>query len=112
MPSDTPIEIDVHELQELLNGDEDFVFLDCREPNEYEYCHIEAARLLPLGQIPGQVGSLESERGKRIVILCHHGVRSLTAASWLRQQGFDRAQSVSGGIDAWSNFIDPDVPKY
>ena len=112
MHTESSLEIDVQTVKALLDDGEDFLFLDCREPHEYDLCQIDGATLIPMGQIPGQLGSLEPHRQKRVVVLCHHGIRSLTAAGWLRQQGFERAQSMTGGIDAWSNLIDSSVPKY
>jgi rhodanese-related sulfurtransferase len=55
---------------------------------------------------------LAAHRDRRIVVHCHHGGRSLRVANWLRGQGFEQAQSMAGGIDAWSTEIDPAVPRY
>jgi rhodanese-related sulfurtransferase len=54
----------------------------------------------------------ELDPDRPIVVLCHHGQRSLSVAMWLREQGFDHAQSLAGGIDAWSRTIDPTIPRY
>ena len=112
MENPVPDEIDVFQVKDLLDSGSEFVFLDCREPDEFQRCRIETARLMPLGQIPQRVGSLEEHRDQRIVIYCHHGRRSLYAAAWLREQGFDRAQSMAGGIDEWSQTIDSSIPRY
>jgi rhodanese-related sulfurtransferase len=97
----------------LACGDESVpVLIDCREAEELEICRIEGARWIPLGEFPAKVDVMSewSERG--VVVSCHHGMRSLRAARFLRQQGIERAFSMAGGIDAWSCQIDPAVPRY
>ena len=111
MDESTPIEIHVAEVKQLMDGDAEMFLLDCREPHEYQWCHLNGAQLIPLGQIPDRTGSLGDPQG-RIVVYCHHGIRSLRVAHWLRQQGFSRAQSMAGGIEQWSCEIDPAVPRY
>ncbi len=54
----------------------------------------------------------ELDPGDRLVIVCHHGVRSMRVAMWLRGQGFEQAQSLRGGIDAWSTAVDAKIPRY
>ena len=66
---------------------------------------------MPMGEVPGRAFQ-ELDEEAPIAVLCHHGARSLSVANWLRQQGFEKAQSVAGGIDAWSQSIDPRVPRY
>ena len=105
-------EIDVEDLQALLQSDEDLLLIDCREPDEHAIVRLEQAQLIPLAQIPERLGELDGYRQKRIAVLCHHGGRSLQVAHWLRRQGFGGAQSVRGGIDAWSERIDPSLPRY
>lgn len=111
-PKEYDIEIDVQGVQQLTQADEDFLFIDCREQNEFDLCRIDGAKLMPMGAIPESLGELEPFREKRIVIHCHHGGRSLRVANWLRQQGFSGSQSMAGGIDDWSQKIDPEVPRY
>lgn len=88
------------------------LLLDCREPDEHAIARIEGARLIPMREIPERLSELEPWREKPIVVHCHHGVRSLRVVQWLRQQGFAHAQSMRGGIDAWSLEVDPSVPRY
>ena len=88
------------------------VVIDCREAGELEICRIDGARWIPLGEIPAALDSLRGEADRGIVISCHHGMRSLRAARYLRQHGIDRAFSMAGGIEAWSMEIDPSVPRY
>lgn len=108
----TPLEIDVHTVQQLRSSEEDFLLLDCREPIEWQTVKLEGARLIPMGSIPSQVAELEPYRDKRVVVYCHHGGRSLQVTRWLRQQGFANAQNMRGGIDDWSLKIDPSLPRY
>jgi rhodanese-related sulfurtransferase len=85
--------------------------IDVREPWEYETAHIESSVLIPMGEIPARAAQeLRSE--ERLAVLCHHGVRSMSVTAWLRRQGFEQAQSVRGGIEAWSLEVDPAIPRY
>lgn len=87
-----------------------FVLLDVREPAEYRMAHVEGSRHIPMGEIPSRVQELDPEA--HIITMCHAGVRSMNVAVWLRDQGFERVQSMRGGIDAWSTSVDPNVPRY
>lgn len=107
-----PLEIDVFQTQSLLEGGEEFLLVDCREPEENEHCRIEGAKLLPMNETPSRIGELVEFRDKRVVVHCHHGVRSMNVVQWLRANGFPRAQSMAGGIDAWSTEINAEVPRY
>ncbi len=88
----------------------DLVLLDVREPWEYATAKIEGSVLVPMGEIPARLQELDPEG--HIVTICHSGVRSMNVAVWLRNQGVEKAQSLRGGIDAWSREIDPNVPRY
>jgi rhodanese-related sulfurtransferase len=109
--ADLPLEIDVHAVAALRAGGAPFLLLDCREPEEYATARITGAVLMPMGEIPERVDLLAAHREGRIIVHCHHGVRSLHVARWLRARGF-AAQSMAGGIDAWSLGIDPTTPRY
>jgi rhodanese-related sulfurtransferase len=85
--------------------------IDVREPAEHAICHIEGAALIPMQYIPTRLNELD-DAGARIVVFCHHGVRSLSVVDWLRRQGVENCQSMAGGIDLWSLSIDPAVPRY
>jgi rhodanese-related sulfurtransferase len=105
------LEITVDQLKQQLASEHPPLLLDVREPWEYQTAHIEPSTLIPMNEIPGRAHQ-ELDEEAPILVLCHHGARSLSVAAWLRQQGFDKAQSVSGGIDAWSRTIDPTIPRY
>lgn len=106
-------EVSNWELRDLLasGGPESCVLLDVREPWEFEEARIEGSVLMPMSEVPSRAPQ-ELSPGARIVAICHHGVRSMSIAAWLREQGFERAQSLRGGIDAWSAEIDPAIPRY
>ena len=104
-------EITPKELKALLEHNSDIVVLDVREPWEFETAKITNSKHLPMKHVPARYKQ-ELDPQKHIVVLCHHGVRSLNVTNWLRQQGFERAQSLAGGIDRWARQIDPTVPLY
>jgi rhodanese-related sulfurtransferase len=85
--------------------------IDVRENWEYATAHVEPSLLIPMGEFTARAHQ-ELDPEDRLLIMCHHGARSLSVTNWLRQQGYDAAQSVAGGIDAWSSYIDPKVPRY
>ncbi len=85
--------------------------IDVREPWEFETAHIEPSILMPMGDVPSRAHQ-ELDPDEPLIILCHHGQRSLNVAVWLRNQGFEQAQSLAGGIEAWSREIDPQIPRY
>jgi len=107
-----PVEFDVTALalKSSIDGGEKVVLLDVREPYEYELCHLEGARLLPLGQLPARMGELD--KGGDIVVYCHVGVRSTQAVSLLRRAGFCNVRNLQGGIDAWAREVDRQMPRY
>src|SRR5438874_4427337 len=102
--------ISVHELKQKTDAHEPFDLIDVREPFEYEIARIDGAKLIPLGEIGDRVDELQ--RGEPIVVHCHSGQRSAQAVRLLQQQGFSNVYNLDGGIDAWSDQIDPNVPKY
>jgi rhodanese-related sulfurtransferase len=86
-------------------------FVDVREPWEFATTRIEGCLHLPMGEVPTRAHK-ELDMNERLVIVCHHGVRSMNVTAWLRRQGFEKAQSLRGGIDAWSVEVDPKVARY
>ena len=107
------LEINVLEVKRKLDAAEGIVLLDCREQFEYDLCRIDGAELIPMNTIPQRMAVVErlADRGQ-LVVYCHHGVRSLNVANWLRQQGVDNVVSMTGGIDSWSLQVDRLVPRY
>lgn len=104
-------EITPHELKPLLETNSDIVVLDCREPWEFETAQIAGSHHIPMNEIPARFQQ-ELDAEKHIVVVCHHGVRSMNVTMWLRRQGLEKVQSLSGGIDLWARLIDPTVPLY
>jgi rhodanese-related sulfurtransferase len=104
-------EITPEEVKSKLDAGELFTLLDVREPWEFEAARIDGARLMPMGDVPSRAHQELDPEG-HIVVVCHHGVRSMNVTVWLRQQGFDKAQSMRGGIDAWSRQVDGKVAMY
>jgi len=103
-------EISAGQVKALQKSGDAFILLDVREPWEFETARIEGAKNIPMGDMPARVQELDPE--EHIVVVCHHGVRSLTVTNWLRQQGFEKTQSMRGGIDGWARTVDPKVPLY
>jgi adenylyltransferase/sulfurtransferase len=99
-----------HELKQKMDAGEAFELIDVRELFEYEIARIDGAKLIPLGEIAERLDELEREQP--IVVHCHTGMRSAQAARLLQQRGFANVYNLEGGIDAWSDQIDPNVPKY
>jgi rhodanese-related sulfurtransferase len=85
--------------------------IDVREPWEFSTARIEGSVPMPMGEVPGRAHQ-ELDPEERLVVVCHHGIRSMNVTVWLRNQGFERAQSLRGGIDAWSVEVDPGVGRY
>jgi rhodanese-related sulfurtransferase len=110
--NELPLHIDVRSVQELRECGEVFLLLDCREADEYALVRIEGSMHLPMNEIPARLDALAPFCPSRIVVLCHHGVRSLRVTQWLREQGFGQTQNMTGGIDAWSLLIDTSLPRY
>jgi rhodanese-related sulfurtransferase len=120
----TPRELDALRRAELATGHSEgdpkrqppTVLLDVRTQSEWDICRIEGARLLPLQEIDQRIDELKAELnddlGRRIVVNCHHGRRSLTATYILRAAGFTNVTSLAGGIHLWAQDIDRGMPKY
>ncbi|MFZ0821962.1 MAG: molybdopterin-synthase adenylyltransferase MoeB [Candidatus Acidiferrales bacterium] len=108
-PTATVPEITPRELKQRLDRGDDLFILDVREPHEYQICNLNGF-LLPLGDLPKRVHELDSSR--EIVAHCRSGKRSAEAAEFLRKAGFRKIWNLKGGILAWSDEVDPSVPKY
>ena len=107
-----PLEIMPQEASRRIAADEG-VLIDVREPAEFAIAHIEGSRLIPMQSVPVELQMLERLADKsRLLVLCHHGVRSLHVVAWLRNEGVENCYSVAGGIDRWSCELDPSIPRY
>ena len=104
-------EISAGQVQSLRKRGESFTLLDVREPWELAKASFEGSKNIPMGEVTTRAQQ-ELNPDEHIVVVCHHGVRSLTVTNWLRQQGFEKAQSMRGGIDGWARTVDPKVPLY
>jgi rhodanese-related sulfurtransferase len=108
-----PLELSPQELRSRQEKGEKILVIDVREPEEVAVARIDDSRLMPMQSIPAQLQSIEALADENtLAVLCHHGVRSLNVAVWLRQRGVENCFSVTGGIDRWSREIDPTVPRY
>jgi len=104
------LEITAAEVKQRLDRGDKLLLVDVRETHEHALCRIEGAVLIPMGSIPANLQKLDTDDD--VICFCHHGMRSLDVANWLRQQGVKSAKSMAGGIDRWSLEVDPKVPRY
>lgn len=108
---DYPLELSVKEAKELLDHKPGQVeLIDVREPFEHDLCAVTGSTHIPMRQIPEQTVSLSKDR--HLLVLCHHGGRSMRVTQFLRAQGFTRVSNVAGGIDAWAQEIEPGMKRY
>jgi len=103
-------DITVTDLAVRLKDGHGPTIIDVREPDEYAFAHIDGSVLKPLDDIMGWLQDLD--RAREYALLCHTGSRSGYATAILRQMGFKAARNVIGGIDAWSVYVDPKIPRY
>jgi rhodanese-related sulfurtransferase len=104
------IQIEPREVKQRLDRGEKLLLVDVREQWEFDACRIESAKLVPLRTLPTNLATFDG--AEEVVVYCHHGMRSLDAAAFLRSQGVEKARSMAGGIERWSTEIDPRVPRY
>ncbi|MEM9283278.1 MAG: rhodanese-like domain-containing protein [Verrucomicrobiota bacterium] len=94
-------------------GEERLLLVDCREEEEHAFCRIEGSEWVPLSRFGELAPTLLNREGSPpMVIYCHHGMRSMQATLFLREQGKANVWSMSGGIEQWSRDIDPSIPRY
>jgi sulfur-carrier protein adenylyltransferase/sulfurtransferase len=109
-PAPAEGDIEPAEVKAKMDRGDKFVLIDVREPHEYQICSIPNAKLIPLGDLPKRVNELNS--ADEIVAHCKSGMRSAKAVEFLKQSGFRKVRNMKGGILAWSDKVDPTVPKY
>jgi rhodanese-related sulfurtransferase len=97
------------ELKTRMASGESLFLLDVRQPDEHAFARIEPSRLIPLAELLQRLDEVPVDMP--VIVYCHHGVRSLSGAALLERSGCD-VYSLTGGIDAWSEAVDPRVPRY
>ncbi|HMF75002.1 MAG TPA: rhodanese-like domain-containing protein [Bryobacteraceae bacterium] len=107
------LEVTPAEARTRLNASKQGTLIDVREPWEFEIAHLDGGLLMPMETVPAELQRLEglADEGD-LLVLCHHGVRSLQVAVWLRAQGIENCYSITGGIDRWSAEVDRGIPRY
>ncbi len=110
MESNTMNSLTAIELKKEMDQGSPLVVVDVREQREWDLCRIPGAKLIPLSQFPERVSELNA--ADNIVLYCRSGGRSAQAASFLSKSGFKQVRNLTGGILAWSDHVDPSVPKY
>lgn len=102
--------ISVHQLAELRRANTPHTVLDVREANEVAVCEIDNALHIPMAQVPSRIEDLPLD--EPIIVMCHHGMRSLRVVNFLRNAGRRNAVNLDGGIDAWADQIDTSMQRY
>ncbi len=105
-------QIEPRQLSAKRQAGEAVHLLDVRQPWEHDAAALPDSQLIPLDQLMRRSAEVHPPEGSLLVVYCHHGVRSLSAAAFLERLGYATVASLSGGIDAWSQQIDPSVPRY
>jgi sulfur-carrier protein adenylyltransferase/sulfurtransferase len=108
--ADDEWDITAGELKARLDRGEPITLLDVREPHEWDIAHLEGARLIPVAQVQARAAELNT--AEDIVVYCKGGTRSARAVQELRELGFRKLKNLKGGINAWSEDVDPSVPLY
>ena len=107
-----PLEITASDACLLLGNTPHVRLIDCRDRDEWEITRLPGAQLIPLAQLSNEARTQLTDLNQRILIYCHYGDRSVRAAQWLRDLGYTKAQSIAGGIDAWTVENDHTLPRY
>ena len=105
-----PLQMTPSEVAALRAANPDLAILDVREAWEVEICAIPGSRNIPMGQVPNRMA--EVPEGDPLVVVCHHGGRSLQVTQFLRSRGVDRAINLAGGVDGWAREVDPAMARY
>lgn len=108
-----PLEILPAQVKRMLDEGKPVHLIDVRELAEHQICRIDGSELIPMNTVPQRLQYLDGLADEKLlVVLCHHGMRSLNVVNWLRQQGVDNCISMAGGIDLWSAQVDAAVARY
>jgi adenylyltransferase/sulfurtransferase len=105
-------QIEPQVLDAMLKAGKPVVLVDVREQQEHAFAALPNSQHIPLGELPVRAAEVQPPDGALVVVYCHHGVRSLKGAAFLEVNGVSPVASLAGGIDAWSLFVDPGVPRY
>ena len=106
------LDIEPGQVKQLLDHGADVFLLDCRTCWEHDQARIAGCTLIPLDQLGRRIDEIRAHENRLLVVVCHHGRRSMRVTMVLRQLGFAYAKSMTGGINQWSAEIDPRVPQY
>ncbi|MHC4957801.1 MAG: rhodanese-like domain-containing protein [Planctomycetota bacterium] len=106
------LEIDVREVKAKLDAGEPVKLVDVREAQELAISALPGAQHIPMLQLFTGMAEPDADKAAAVVVFCHSGIRSLEAARYLRAQGWEKAVSMAGGIDAWAATLDPKMPRY
>ena len=111
-PMHEAVELGPGRVKAMLDAGEDVTLLDCRLPKEKALAGIDGAVFIPMQELADRIDELDEYLDRKLVVFCHAGVRSMKVALFLRERGFEDVWSMAGGIDLWSQAIDPAVPRY
>ncbi|MEL0106143.1 MAG: rhodanese-like domain-containing protein [Rhodospirillaceae bacterium] len=110
MTDDAPLEIDVEALHKMREDGTAHTLLDVREPQELDICSVSDSLNIRMMDVPESLEKLPKDNP--LVVMCHSGMRSMQVTQWLRMNGYENAQNLAGGIDAWAAAFDPDMQRY
>lgn len=102
--------ITAQELNEILSSGEKIQIIDVREPYEWDICHIEGAQNIPMNLIDESLDKISKDHSS--VVMCHHGMRSMSVIHYLKMKGFNKLINLEGGIHAWANEVDKNMETY
>ena len=111
-PMHDEVELGPGRVKAMLDAGEDITLLDCRVDKETAVAEIAGSVFIPMQELPERLEELDGYLDRKLVVFCHAGVRSMKVALFLRERGFEDVWSMAGGIDLWSQAIDPAVPRY
>lgn len=102
--------ITAEQLSTLLDNRDEVVLLDVRDPWEYEICKLDGSLNIPMNEIAGKLDDLDPD--SRTIVICHFGMRSMEVGNYLEASGFKDIVNLEGGLDAWAEQVDRDMPRY
>jgi rhodanese-related sulfurtransferase len=106
------MDVTPREVKAMQERGEKFRLIDVRETDEWNTVKIEGAELIPLSQFQPQAATILADPDEKIVLYCHHGMRSARAQGYLKGQGYTDVLNLTGGIDAWAREVQPGMARY